>query len=113
MSNHEYDITTECALSNFSEPPHVVPYLGKVFGGPEDDILVPAESPSGAIRSEFQNSQSTATWITMKVSVAIDVVDLLLHSGNSRDSPLASIQVPNFRYSFFIIPLKLFYLSCS
>ncbi|XP_042394059.1 uncharacterized protein LOC121984930 isoform X2 [Zingiber officinale] len=92
MSNHEYDITTECALSNFSEPPHVVPYLGKVFGAPEDDILVPAESPSGAIRSEFQNSQSTATWITMKVSVAIDVVDLLLHSGNSRDSPLASIQ---------------------
>lgn len=113
MSNREYDIITECALSNFSETPHVVPSLGKVFGALEDDILVPAASPSGAIRSEFQDSQSTATWITMKVSVAIDVVNLLLHSGNSRDSPLASIQVPNFICSFLIIPLKLFYLSCS
>ncbi|WOL09557.1 hypothetical protein Cni_G18310 [Canna indica] len=92
MSNQEYDIITECALTNFSETPHHIPSLENIFGTSEDGVPVPALPPSDATGSDLQVPQRKETWITMKVSVAIDLVELLLHSGISRDSPLASIQ---------------------
>nr|XP_009413254.1 PREDICTED: uncharacterized protein LOC103994598 isoform X1 [Musa acuminata subsp. malaccensis] len=91
LSNREYDVITECASSNFSETPHVVPSLEKIFGTSENDVLLTSASPSSAV-GFLQEPQHKGTWITMKVSVAIDLVELLLHSGMSRDSPLASIQ---------------------
>lgn len=110
MSNREYDVITECASSNFSETPHVVPSLEKIFGTSENDVLITSASPSSAV-GFLQEPQHKGTWITMKVSVAIDLVELLLHSGMSRDSPLASIQV-HFLMRMFLL-LILFYLAMS
>lgn len=90
LSNREYEITTECALSNFSETPHVIPALDKGSGMSIGDVMVP-ETPvePGTIDSESQERQ---TWMTMKILVAIDLMELSLHSGITRDSSLASVK---------------------
>lgn len=91
LSNREYEITTECLLSNFSETPHIIPALDKGSGTSVGDVMVPEASVDpGTIASE---SQERETWLTMKVLVAIDLIELSLHLGRTRDSSLASVQV--------------------
>uniref|UniRef100_J3N503 PH domain-containing protein n=1 Tax=Oryza brachyantha TaxID=4533 RepID=J3N503_ORYBR len=91
LSNREYEIISECALSNFSETPQVVPALDDPRYGPST-----AEShvSSSSVSSEsIQDlSQDAETWITNKLSVSINLVELSLHSGSTRDSPIASVQ---------------------
>ncbi|KAG0473029.1 hypothetical protein HPP92_014886 [Vanilla planifolia] len=38
LSNKEYEIITECAISNISEIPRMVPSLGDAFGTPKENI---------------------------------------------------------------------------
>ncbi|XP_077244890.1 pleckstrin homology (PH) domain-containing protein [Tasmannia lanceolata] len=91
LSNREYQIITECALSNISETPHTVPPLDKGFETSLEDVkehLNPL--PSGV---EFEAAEGRQAWITMKVSVSINLVELCLHSGVTRDAALATLQV--------------------
>ncbi|ERN15489.1 uncharacterized protein LOC18443778 [Amborella trichopoda] len=102
LSCREYQIITECSVSNISEEPHLPPPLDH---GPEDSIEVEEEHvvtrASGSGSSELPDR---GAWITMNVSVSICLVELCLHSGSSRDSPLATVQVSD---------AWLLYRSCS
>ncbi|XP_068635813.1 uncharacterized protein [Aristolochia californica] len=88
LSNSEYQIITECALSNLSETPHTVPPLDQGVettpANVDDPVSLDVAEPE---------SQDIKTWITTKVSVSIDLVELSLYSGSTRDSPLATVQV--------------------
>ncbi|KAL5230936.1 hypothetical protein ABZP36_029712 [Zizania latifolia] len=91
LSNREYEIISECALSNFSEAPNVVPALDDPRGGistTESHVSVSSVSSE----SIQDLSQDAETWITNKISVSINLVELSLHSGSTRDSPMASVQ---------------------
>ncbi|KAF8380627.1 hypothetical protein HHK36_028116 [Tetracentron sinense] len=89
LSSREYQIITECTLSNISETPHTVPPLYHPVTSSDDvaEPLVPRASDA-----EF-GTQDVGAWITMKVLVAIDLVELCLHSGVARDAALATMQV--------------------
>lgn len=91
LSNREYEIISECALSNFSETPHVVPALDDPrYGTTTAESHVSSSSSSESIQDLSQDAE---TWITNKISVSINLVELSLHSGSTRDSPMASMQV--------------------
>ncbi|KAG9142715.1 hypothetical protein Leryth_005471 [Lithospermum erythrorhizon] len=91
LSNREYEIITECAQSNISELPNLEPplaenslsHIGEVTGS-----VVPQDSDN--VKPE---SQEVQTWITTRVSIVIDLVELSLHYGLTRDSSLAILQV--------------------
>uniref|UniRef100_A0A0E0MAV7 PH domain-containing protein n=1 Tax=Oryza punctata TaxID=4537 RepID=A0A0E0MAV7_ORYPU len=90
LSNREYEIISECALSNFSETPHVVPALDDPrYGTSTAESHVSSSSSSESIQDLSQDAE---TWITNKISVSINLVELSLHSGSTRDSPMASMQ---------------------
>uniref|UniRef100_A0A0E0BDW2 PH domain-containing protein n=1 Tax=Oryza glumipatula TaxID=40148 RepID=A0A0E0BDW2_9ORYZ len=90
LSNREYEIISECALSNFSETPHVVPALDDPrYGTTTAESHVSSSSSSESIQDLSQDAE---TWITNKISVSINLVELSLHSGSTRDSPMASMQ---------------------
>ncbi|KAL6642664.1 hypothetical protein ACP70R_020845 [Stipagrostis hirtigluma subsp. patula] len=89
LSNREYEIISECALSNFSETPHTVPALDDPRCGTSTTSSHVSASSSESIQD---TSQDTETWIANKFSVSINLVELSLHSGSTRDSPLASVQ---------------------
>ncbi|XAR70581.1 hypothetical protein NMG60_11027484 [Bertholletia excelsa] len=91
LSNREYQIITECAVSNVSESPNVIPPLNYDSGKSMIDVrepLIHEDCPS--IDPETQNK---ATWTTTKVSVDINLVELCLHYGMARDASLATMQV--------------------
>ncbi|XP_028077973.1 LOW QUALITY PROTEIN: uncharacterized protein LOC114279888 [Camellia sinensis] len=91
LSNREYQIITECALSNISETPNIVPALNYDSGKASVDMGEPlVRHDSGADDSEAQNR---VTWIAMKISVDIDLVELCLHYGTARDATLATVQI--------------------
>lgn len=99
LSNREYEVISECAASNFAEAPHIVPALdGPRDGTSTSESHVSASSVSS--ESIHDLSQDTETWIANKFSVSINLVELSLHSGSTRDSPLASVQVHMFSTSF-------------
>nr|AFN89138.1 vacuolar protein sorting 13 [Mesembryanthemum crystallinum] len=93
LSNREYEIITECALSNLSETPNIVPPLKW------DKTTSPAATsePAAALDSDPTAAQSNTTevWMSMKVIVAVNLVELSLHKGGARDAPLATVQVNN------------------
>ncbi|KAK1261313.1 hypothetical protein QJS04_geneDACA008707 [Acorus gramineus] len=90
MSNKEYRIITECALSNISEPPHPVPPLDLDIGASSGDLVAPlVPLPSNLVDYESAERES---WITLKVSVAISLMGLSLHSGTTRDASLCTVQ---------------------
>ncbi|XP_073352999.1 uncharacterized protein [Aegilops tauschii subsp. strangulata] len=91
LSNREYEVISECAASNFAEAPHIVPALdGPRDGTSTSESHVSASSVSSGSIQDL--SQDTETWIANKFSVSINLVELSLHSGSTRDSPLASVQ---------------------
>lgn len=91
MSNREYQIITECALSNVSETPNIVPPPSHDSGKSPSEKGEPFVSQdSGAVDSEAQNR---LTWMAMKVSIDINLVELCLLHGIARDSSLATLQV--------------------
>lgn len=93
LSNREYEIISECALSNFSETQHPVPTLDDPRYGTS---TTPSHVSASSSESIHDLSKDAETWITNKFSVTINLVELSLHSGSTRDSPLASVQVLNF-----------------
>ncbi|KAI4338425.1 hypothetical protein MLD38_023489 [Melastoma candidum] len=92
LSNKEYQIISECALDNFSEASDIVPPLtGSVsstvnLGHRASDIAPRVPEPESTV-------PDGGIWITTKVFVAIDLVELRLHAGAARDAPLATVQV--------------------
>lgn len=91
LSNREYQIITDCALSNISETPRTVPSLKcspEIFS--DDVVEQPIPLPLDVVNFESHNREE---WITLKVSVTMDLVELCLHSGVTRDAPLATLQV--------------------
>ncbi|XP_062205491.1 uncharacterized protein LOC133907454 isoform X2 [Phragmites australis] len=89
LSNREYEIISECALSNFSETPRTVPALDDREYGTS---TTPSHVSASSSESIQDLSKDTETWIANKFSVSINLVELSLHSGSTRDSPLASVQ---------------------
>ncbi|KAK9266873.1 hypothetical protein L1049_027132 [Liquidambar formosana] len=91
LSNREYQIITECALSNFSETPNIVPPLNPISVSSSVDVVEPLiPQDRDAVESETQNVEA---WIGMKVTVVINLVELCLLSGAARDVSLATLQV--------------------
>ncbi|CAF2233174.1 unnamed protein product [Brassica napus] len=89
LSNREYQILTECAQSNISEIPHTVPPLS-------GDIVASSRNLPETLTSEDPNAAQTEksdAWISMKVSVVINLVELCLYAGTARDAPLAAVQI--------------------
>lgn len=90
LSNQEYQIITECALSNISETPHNVPMLKNSSLVSSEDVI---ESVAPQVPSVEPETPERDIWVSIKVSVAINMVELCLHSGVARDASLASVQV--------------------
>ncbi|EEF45057.1 vacuolar protein sorting-associated protein, putative [Ricinus communis] len=91
LSNREYQIVTECTLSNMSETPHAVPPVNHDSEASSADMIEPVDSQDAvSVESEAENGES---WILMKVSVLISLVELSLHTGLARDASLATLQI--------------------
>ncbi|RLN19158.1 hypothetical protein C2845_PM02G19660 [Panicum miliaceum] len=88
LSNREYEIISECALSNFSETPRTVPTLDD----PRYGTATTSHASASSSESIQDLSHDAETWISNKFSVSINLVELSLHSGSTRDSRLASVQ---------------------
>jgi vacuolar protein sorting-associated protein 13A/C len=99
LSSWEYQIITECALSNISETPHVVPPLKLDSQTSSVDAVEPiiAQDTVG-VESDTANGE---TWIVMKVSVTINLVEMSLYRGSTRDASLSTMQVLFFSFSIF------------
>ncbi len=106
LSSGEYQIITECALSNISETPRVVPPLKH---DPQTSIVDAAETvvppEMVGVVSETANGES---WILIKASVVINLVELSLYTGSARDASLAIVQV---FFLFFIFIFFVYLLS--
>lgn len=99
LSNKEYQIISECALSNISETPHDVPPLSNNFAKSSEEIV---ESVVPQVPVAVESGISTQeVWTAIKVSVTIDLVELRLHSGVARDASLASVQVHHCLFVYF------------
>ncbi|XP_042486677.1 uncharacterized protein LOC122066914 [Macadamia integrifolia] len=86
LSNNEFQIITECATSNLSETPNTIPPLDLET----DEVVEPLVPVPSSVDFEMHERDS---WVSMKVSVAINLVELCLHSGVNRDTDLATVQV--------------------
>ncbi|GAB4857735.1 hypothetical protein Ancab_015642 [Ancistrocladus abbreviatus] len=93
LSNKEYQIITECAQSNFSETANIVLPLECDGIRSSIDMVEPVVSQESATIGSA--SQTDEVWISMKVILVINLVELSLHSGVTRDSSLAIVQVSN------------------
>lgn len=91
LTSRDYQIITECATSNISETPHTVPPLNHDSVASSADVVKPIalQDPSG-VEAETRNGEA---WISLKVSVAINLVELCLYAGVARDASLATIKV--------------------
>ncbi|KAI6702353.1 hypothetical protein NL676_011489 [Syzygium grande] len=86
LSNREYQIITECAQANFSETPNLAPSLiDSGISSSEADALIPQVSD---VENATRDGES---WITTKVSVAINLVVLCLRTGIGGDTSLATV----------------------
>ncbi|XWS49634.1 hypothetical protein CRYUN_Cryun12cG0020000 [Craigia yunnanensis] len=90
LSNREYQIVTECALSNISETPRIVPPLSSDFMTPSVDVVEPV-IPQNMVVVE-PRTPNGETWTVMKVSVVINLIELGLYVGEEWRSPLAIVQ---------------------
>ena len=103
LSSSEYQIITECALSNISETPRVVPPLKHDSQTSSVDVIEPIiPQDTVGVESDTANGE---TWIVMKVSVTINLVEMSLYRGSTRDASLATMQV--FFLFFFWVDLLL------
>ncbi|GAV77402.1 PH domain-containing protein/DUF946 domain-containing protein/DUF1162 domain-containing protein/Chorein_N domain-containing protein, partial [Cephalotus follicularis] len=91
LSNIEYQIITECAVSNVSETPHIVPPLKKDSLTSSIDVVEPV-IPQDSVGVE-PGAPSGEAWVVVKVSVIVNLVELCLHTGLASDGSLATVQV--------------------
>ncbi|XP_073134921.1 uncharacterized protein [Henckelia pumila] len=92
LSNKEYEIITECALENISETPNIEP--PSKDEGLSHSVSVSEHSgtlDSNPAKSGTENREKT--WIAIKITVDIDLVELSIHYGITRDAPLATLQI--------------------
>lgn len=91
VTNRDYQIITECAVSNISERPRIVPPLNHDSVTSSVDVIEPVvhQYPVG-VECETPNGE---VWVSLKVSVLINLVELRLYAGVVRDASLATIQV--------------------
>lgn len=89
LSNREYQIITECAMSNISETANVVPPLKKINAS-SADIIEPA---TRQVLDGTESETSEPSSVSMKLSINIDLVQLSLRAGISGDASLATVQV--------------------
>lgn len=96
LSNREYQIITDCAQSNVSETPHIVPPLNldSVTSSSEGEAIT--QDPDGIALP----TASGEARVMMKVCVVIDLVELCLHTGVGSDASLATVKVASI---FFFI----------
>ncbi|XWS38677.1 hypothetical protein CRYUN_Cryun19dG0151500 [Craigia yunnanensis] len=90
LSDREYRIVTECALSNISETPDILPPLSSDFMTSSIDVVEPV-IPQNMVVVEPRTANGE-TWTVMKVSVIINLVELGLYVGEEWRSPLATVQ---------------------
>lgn len=91
MSDKEYKIITECAMTNISERPNNTPLLDNVVEtSPGHEI---EHEISEILDMESGESSAVDSWVTIKVTVDINFVELSLYTGRSRDTPLATMQI--------------------
>ncbi|KNA21084.1 hypothetical protein SOVF_046540 [Spinacia oleracea] len=93
LSNKEYQIITECAQSNISETPNIVPPL--LWQKKTSSIDMIESVGTLELEPTEVEPDTREVWISMKVIVAINLVELSLHSGVARDAPLGTVQVNN------------------
>jgi len=126
LSDKEYQVITECAISNMAETPNLPPSLFPSKQEATDKInkekqIVQEESPpprqlssdsnvvtneahgqsteetvpeiSGSSANTAASLASENAYTTVKIGIGIDLVQLSLFVGGSRDNTLASIQV--------------------
>jgi vacuolar protein sorting-associated protein 13A/C len=101
LSNKEYQIITECSISNFSEVPHIPPLPNQHSSMEVNDATVD-------IVPEVVNSVASGTTIVeasvvLKICVAINLVELSLYTGGTRDASLATVQVHCLFYQYIFI----------
>lgn len=91
LSSKEYEIITECAQSNISETPNLDPQLKDVSLSASVNVA----GPSVPVYSDTIESEtlSRERWIATKVSVIIDLIELSLYYGLTRDASLATLKV--------------------
>ncbi|XP_031385571.1 uncharacterized protein LOC116199374 isoform X2 [Punica granatum] len=90
LSSREYQIITECAESNISETPNLLPPVNHDFPAPSPDrekLPVPQGSEVEAV------SPKGESWTVIKVSVIIDLAEMCLRTGLAGDAPLATVQI--------------------
>ncbi|KAL8053513.1 hypothetical protein ABFS82_05G077000 [Erythranthe guttata] len=91
LTNKEYEIIMECAQSNISETPNFVPPLKDESLSPSIDMARPTDIQG--LVSATSETQATDKWVVTKISVHIDMIELCLHYGITRDASLATLQV--------------------
>ncbi|KAM7261866.1 hypothetical protein ACFE04_020943 [Oxalis oulophora] len=90
LSSKEYQIISECALSNISETPHIIPSLKKDTEAPSSDAI---ESVIPETSESFETeTPSGEVWIAIKVSVVVNLIELCLCIGEGRDASLATVK---------------------
>lgn len=109
VSNKEYQIITECAVSNFSEVPQIPPPLNQ-------DSSMTLNDTTGDIVAEVTNGVDSGTTngevsVLLKLCVSINLVELSLYTGLTRDASLATVQVHClFYHHIFQLQLRMFLL---
>ncbi|KAL3619418.1 hypothetical protein CASFOL_036988 [Castilleja foliolosa] len=91
LSNKEYEIIMECAQSNISETPNSVPPLNNESMSPIIDLA--AHTGNQGLDRAQSETRAREILVATVVSVRIDMVELCLHYGVTRDASLATLQV--------------------
>jgi len=95
LSNKEYAIVTECALSNISETPNLVPPLNIAS---REVAMDEGESQVSVVSDAAEKTIEGRTWTNVKMVISIGLIELSLHSGATRDSSLATVQVLDYTF---------------
>lgn len=97
LSDKEYQVITECALTNMGESPNLPAPVVEQKTEDAQKGKVKENEPvnEGEHSEELPGSRGTsdAVWTTVKVAVGIQLVELGLYTGGTRDAALASVQV--------------------
>ncbi|GFP96481.1 vacuolar protein sorting-associated protein 13c [Phtheirospermum japonicum] len=91
LSNKEYEIIMECAQANISETPNFVPPLNNESMSPIIDVS--SQTGNQGLDPAQSETQAREILVATVVSVRIDMVELCLHYGVTRDASLATLQV--------------------
>lgn len=92
LSNKEYEIIMDCALENISEKPNIEPPSKDEGLSRSVDVLEHSGTlDSNPAKSETEKREKA--WVATKISVDIDLVELSIYYGITRDAPLATLQV--------------------